>query len=401
MNGQAMRRIVPGVLVAAFMLGLATCQESTGPGDGGIAPPPTQPAPRPRDDGPAYPTPIKLEKPRMLGPATPAIIVLQAKLPEPEIRVRLTEEQDSPPLLRRASYRGKVEAVKLPDGKYIGLNTLPLDSYLQGVLAKELYGSWDIEAYRAQAIAARTYALYQILAGGSGKPWDVTCDEGSQMYGGIAGETSKSRQAVSETGGQVLETRYGDQTGIFCAFYSACHGGATQDPFEAWGDYAVAPLAARKVGPVDAACPKYTWPTMTLSKSDVSRCIHNWGQHNGWGYLVALGPIQSAVIRKRNAATGRPVEITLTDVRGKMAPIRAEEFRLALVYDPAGSAPKPFSSWFEIRDAGPSLLLVNGRGYGHGIGMSQWGAQALAASGRSYKQILGFYYPGALIRALW
>ncbi len=386
--------------LAACLLGLASCQDP-GPAEPVIAPPTQTAPPPPKRNEPDVPTPIKLEKPRVLGPVAPAIVILPEKYPQPTIRVRLTEEQDSPPILKKAAYRGKVETVKLPDGRYIGLNTVPLDSYLQGVLPKELYGSWDIDTYRAQAIAARTYALFQILTDGRNRQWDVTNDEGSQMYGGIAGETTKSRQAVADTSGEVLLTHYGDKSGIFCAFYSACHGGATQDPNEAWGDFAVAPLTARKVGNVDANCPKFTWPTMPVSKSDLSRCIHSWGQRNGYEQMMALGPIRTATISKRNLATGRPTEIILTDTRGKSVLIRAEEFRLALVYDPDASAPKPFSSWFEIKDAGDSLLLANGRGHGHGIGMSQWGAQAMALSGRNYKQILSFYYPGATIRELW
>ena len=106
-------------------------------------------------------------------------------------------------------------------------------------------------------------------------------------------------------------------------------------------------------------------------------------------------------IGKRNAATQRPTEFQLTDVNGRTAPIRAEEFRLALMNDPAGRAPKPYSSFFEIRAEGDTFVMYNGRGYGHGIGMSQWGAQALAKQGRTHPQILAFFYPGAELAQLW
>jgi len=386
-------------MVALSALALATCTDP--PLDHG--PLVRQPASHPvkKTDERLPVTPIKLQKPRILGPVTPAIVVLPQDYSEPLIRVRLTSEMDNPPAIKKGSYRGKVEAVRLANGKYIGLNTLPLDSYLQGVLAKELYGSWDIETYKTQAVAARTYAVYQISTDGASKPWDVTNDESSQMYGGIAGETAKSRQAVAATRGQIMLGKFGAQSGVFCAYYSACNGGATQDPFDAWGDFSLDVLAARKTGSIDSNCPKYTWPAMTVTKTALSRCIRNWGARNGFSHLLALGPITRVTINKRNATTGRPTELLLTDAAGRSSPIRAEEFRLALVYDPAGETPKPFSSWFEIVDSTDRITLTNGKGYGHGIGMSQWGAQALALQGSGYKQILNFYYPGAVVKKAW
>jgi stage II sporulation protein D len=276
-----------------------------------------------------------------------------------------------------------------------------MDSYLAGVLPKELYGSWSPETYRAQAIAARTFALFQILATGSQRQWDVNNDETSQMYGGIAGETPKSRQAVASTKGQILTATLQNKSGIFCAFYSACTGGASQDPFEAWGDPAIPTLAARKLGPIDNNCPKFAWPAMTVDKDDITRCVKNWGDRNQFPALQTLNTIKTVTISKRNAATGRPTEFTLTDIANKSATIRAEEFRLALINDPLASTPKPLSSNFAIKDNGPSIDLINGRGYGHGIGLSQWGAQALSLKGWTHEQLLTFYYPSAKLKQLW
>jgi stage II sporulation protein D len=288
--------------------------------------------------------------------------------------------------------------------KYVAVNTVGMEAYLQGVLAKEMYGSWEPAAYRAQAIAARTFALYSLMTQAMtspGKQWDVSDDEGSQMYGGIAGETAKSRAAVAATKGKVLVMERGGQVGIFCARYSACSGGASQDPFEAWGDSTVPALSARVLGPVDNNCPKFEWPAMRVSKADITRCMHSWGERNAFAHLLRLGAIASVRVSKKNGATGRPTEMELTDVAGRTAPIRAEEFRIALLTDPAGRSPKPPSSFFEIQDAGDAVVLVRGHGYGHGIGLSQWGAQALALQGRGEGEILGFYYPGAGVRGVW
>ncbi len=346
--------------------------------------------------------PAHLEKPPVLGPVGPSIVILPPHMAEPAIRVRLTGEEDRPPAIARGRYRGRVDALKLADGKYVAVNVLPLDAYVQGVLAKELYASWEPAAYRAQAIAARTFALYELLTDGRSKLWDVNDDESSQMYGGITGETAKSRTAVADTRGQVLMATLDGKTGIFCSRYSACIGGATQDPYDAWGDATVGPLAARVVGNVDDNCDKYIWKTeFVATRADVTRCIRSWGVRNGFVYLQALGNIMQVRISKKNSDTGRPTEFLLTDSAGNSAPIRAEEFRLALLTDPAGKAPKPYSSFFEIRAEGDTFVMWNGRGYGHGIGMSQWGAQALAKQGQTHNEILGFFYPGAALRAEW
>lgn len=367
---------------------------------------PTIPAPPTSRQAPAQPspvTPIRLQKPRTLGPVGPAIVSLPSTMREPVIRVRLGGERDQPLTITTGQYRGTVETYRLANGNYITINKLPIETYLVGVLAKELYPSWSPETYRAQAIAARTYALYQILTEESDSLWDVSADEGSQMYGGRKAETPKAREAVTATRGQVLMTTWQNQMGIFCSFFSSCSGGASQDPFDARGDMPVGPLSARNLTPweITANCPKFYWGPLTIRKADVTRAVQAWGMRNELPYLTALGPIQKVTITRRNPTTGRPVELALIDIAGRSAPIRAEEFRLALLQDPAGIIPAPQSSQCDIVDAGESIRLINGRGYGHGIGLSQWGAQGMAVAGRNAYQILSYYYPGASLHTAW
>jgi stage II sporulation protein D len=397
------RRLIEVMVMLMGAVVLGTCQEPP------VAEPvqpakvvTVEPTPVPVRTKPVGPVVVQLEKPRLLGPVTPAIVGVPERMGEPLIRVKLTEEMDFRPVIRKA-YRGRIEVREMPNGKYVAINVVPMDAYLQGVLPKEILNSWAPATFRAQAVAARTFALYQILTETKDKPWDVADDVTSQMYGGIAGETRNSREAVAETQGQVLTATVNGRTGIFCAFYSACAGGATQDPFEAWGESPVSTLAARRIGDLENFSPHshYTWPAMLIPKTDISRCVRSWGERNGFAHLTALGEIRSVVISKRNAVTGRPTEMVLTDVAGRTAPIRAEEFRQMLIYDPEHAAPKPYSSFFEMRDAGANVEVFNGRGYGHGIGMSQWGAQGLALQGRTYTQILAFFYPGASLRELW
>lgn len=343
-------------------------------------------------------------KPRILGPLGPAIVVLPAQIAEPQIRVCLISlgEHDGPVSIPRNKYRGSVQSVRLATGRYVAVNTLPLDTYLTGVLAKELYGDWKPEAFRAQAIASRTFALFQMCTDGKSKPWDVNDNDTSQVYGGISGEKPVARAAVAATRGQVLTAFFQGREGIFCARYSACIGGASQDPFDAWGDATVSPLAAHLTGNVDDNCDKYTWDRdFFVSSADLTRCIQNWGEQNDVPALAHLRKIQSVSIAQKNPATHRPTELLLADTAGSSVLIRAEEFRLALKYDPLNRAAKPYSSNFEIRPENDGFLMYNGHGFGHGIGLSQWGAENLATRGYSHAQILAYFYPGAQVRDLW
>lgn len=350
---------------------------------------------------PVFPAvPAILPKPRILGPVTPPVIEV-TRMTEPMIRVRLTDEMPTPPSIATGRYRGKIDVVQLPNQKYVAVNTVPIDQYLMGVLAKEMYAHWSPAAFRTQAIIARTYALYQIMTQGKDQLWDVSDTVSSQVYGGIAGETAKARTAVAATRGQVLMTTKDGKTGIFCTYFSACSGGASQDAAEAWGDIPVGTLRAQPLGKIDSACPNYTWPTLRIAKSDITRCLNSWGVRNQLPYIAVLGPVQTVKITQHNKTTGRPTIITITDTQGHTIPMRAEEFRIALLNDPSNLTPKPKSSWFEIQDQGQVIALTNGRGHGHGVGLSQWGAQAMALKGSTPAEILGLYYPGTKITRLW
>ena len=101
-------------------------------------------------------------------------------------------------------YRGDCRLVPVGAGKFDVVNDVDLEGYLKGVLAKELLRDWHEEAYKAQAIVARTYALYEMKTAGAGRHWDVHPDERSQVYGGVGGENGLSRTASDATAGVVV-----------------------------------------------------------------------------------------------------------------------------------------------------------------------------------------------------
>lgn len=406
-NRLAKSSIMRVCILTVCVLPLAGCGQNSNriaaipgaPSPTGFYPAPTSPS---GSSTPGFPTvPAILPKPAILGAAYPGVIPVPARMAEPWIRVRITRELPTPPQIQAWRYRGKIKILRLSDGKYIALNILPMEDYLAGVLSRELYGNWLPAAYRAQAIAARTYALYQIETFGLTHPWDVTGTQSSQVYGGKQAETRVAWQAVNATRGDVMFGESGGRHGIFCAYFSACNGGASQSAKEAWGDQSVSTLQNRVFGNLDAQCPDFNWPNMTYSLAQVTGAIQHWGQVNHLDYLSELGPLASVRITKRNNLTGRPMVITVTDIHGHVGELRAEEFRLALLFDPNPDVPAPPSSFFDIQPNGQFIELTHGHGDGHGIGLSQWGAEALAQRGATARYILGLYYPTCTLHRLW
>ncbi len=347
------------------------------------------------------PVPKVLPKPIVLGKAYPGVIVLPPHISEPWIRVKITPEENTPPQVNAALYAGRVYDIRLPDGNYVAINSLPIEQYLTGVLSKELYANWSMAAYRAQAVAARTYALYQIETFGRTHPWDVTGTQSSQVYGGRNAETPHSRLATQETRGIVMEGEAHGQWGIFCAYFSACNGGAEESAHAAWGDHRVSTLVNKYTGNLDAACPEFNWPTMAIPMWAITNAVHWWGVKNKVPYLADLGPITDIAITRSNPITGRPEIITLTDAAGHIGKMRAEVFRLALLMDPNPQIHAPPSSFFRMVRRPNEILLVDGHGFGHGVGLSQWGAEKLATEGYSARYILQMYYPGNILHREW
>ena len=123
-------------------------------------------------------------------------------------------------------YRGQFKFIPVTATKFDVINEVDIDAYVAGVVARELLRGWHEETYKAQAIIARTYAIYEIKTIGQGRAWDVYNDERSQVYGGIPDETDKSRAAVNATMGIVATyAPPGGEPHIFKAYFSSCCGG--------------------------------------------------------------------------------------------------------------------------------------------------------------------------------
>ncbi len=274
--------------------------------------------------------------------------------------------------LDKLEVRGEIEI--RPRGKGLAVvNELPLESYLAGSLGREMYASWAVAALRAQAVASRTYALYRVaLARRTGSAdFDLTAGTGSQVYGGVAAESHRIRDALEATRGQVL--RYAGAP-ILAAFHSAS-GGVTASSEEVWGE----PHAYLVSQPVEGEddSPDTYWRA-AITRTTLGRAVAGLG--------MPVGEIRKLRVAARTAS-GR---VDLLRATGTLATaeITGRELRRAL-----GEATLR-STLFEIRRSEDGFVFV-GSGRGHGVGMSQWGARALAERGETYEQILRTFYPGA------
>lgn len=288
------------------------------------------------------------------------------------------------------AYRGELRLVPHDEaGRFRAVNHVDLEQYLAGVLAKELYPDWHIEAYRALAVAARTFAMYQMITYGRGREYDLGDDQGSQVYGGVAGETSRSRRAVDDTRGVVLS--YGDagRERIFLAQYSACCGGRVNGAYVIRNAHRIPPLEGGQVCNDCSRCSRYRWPAVRVTKRDIHRALLR-----RYTAAATLSGVSRIEVRSRTPS-GRAVWTDVFGPRGNKIRVRAEDIRLALLMAKVPAARKLYSMNCRMIDRGGTVEFADGRGFGHGVGLCQWGAQAKALQGRSAEEILAFYYPGA------
>jgi len=161
-------------------------------------------------------------------------------------------EQEGGIAIAGKAYRGRYRFIPVSESqvtpmRFDVINDVDVDSYLMSVVTGEMPRTFADEAYKAQAIVARTYALYEAKTSGVGRSFDVFDDTKSQVYAGMAAETDRSREAVEETSGVVVAAGPPGQERIFKAYFSACCGGVGQSAADAFGDPPSHVLTEQKV----------------------------------------------------------------------------------------------------------------------------------------------------------
>lgn len=272
-------------------------------------------------------------------------------------------------------YRGVVNVYKDGD-RVLAVNRIDLEDYLVGLINHEVSSAWSLDAVKAQAVVARTYALFQ--AGNSRDPrYDLESTVHDQVYAGSQTEDYRSAKAVRETAGEVLVDGEGSPVQ---AFYSSSCGGITELPQNVWGTST--PIKRSVRDPFCAKAPNSQW-TFRIGADEFGAKMKSGG-HAG-------GRVRSVEVLKKTAAE-RALRVRI-QAAGGPSTIGGNELRRVLGYD------KLKSARFTVESDGQTFTF-RGRGAGHGVGMCQWGAKGMADAGYSYRQILGQYYPGLYLRAI-
>jgi stage II sporulation protein D len=328
--------------------------------------------------------------------------------------------------LQQRRYRGRLQVLVAGSNLQV-INQVPLEAYLTSVVGSEMPASWPQEALRAQAVAARTYALKGRRPAAA---YDLKATVASQVYRGIEAETASTRAAVAATSGLVLT--YG--SGLIDAVFHSSSGGSStessgdlwpqqlpylvsvpdfdqESPVREWRQPLAADLLARafaEIGGVRRLEVVSTTPTgrvrqarvvgpageLLLSgaslrsrlglKSTWVRFALETPQADGEAGAPEAGAAQADAVLAGAAKAGAPMPLAPPPLPAFTLPGSAFD---ATAQAMASARPLPLPRWVAI-----------GRGFGHGIGMSQWGALAMARRGEPYTQILSHYYRGTQVR---
>ena len=295
--------------------------------------------------------------------------------------------------LNGKDYRGKLRLIIHPNGRsFDAVNWIPPEPYLAGVVGAEMPDYWEMEALQAQAIAARTYCFYIKKRFGANRNWDLKQTAAHQVYRGVSAESAQVWQAVNQTKGQVLTCRQDDGTeDIFPAYYSSTCGGHTENSENVFGD------AFQSL--IGVACPYcqyvakpqfFFWPMTQFDKDDViTKLFQKYPTLQRLGEITSI----SAADQTDHGEFSRLTKIRLLGSTGKSDFVRAEDLRLTI--DPTGR--KLRSTVCQIMELHDKWAFLSGRGWGHGVGMCQCGAEGMARQGKTSEQILSHYYPGSKI----
>ena len=270
--------------------------------------------------------------------------------------------------------RGKI-SLTVVSGKLNVLNLVNIEDYLRSVVPAESYSSWPMETLKAQAIAARTYAYYQKLHRTS-RAYDVRADTFDQMYGGVDRETARTDKAVRETAGMVL-THSGKP---ILSQYTANSGGHTADAGAVFGT--PKPYLVAHGDPASLKGKMASWKR-SFTSAEIVKALRKIGVD-----ATGLTAIQPAV----TGPSGRLVKVLLRHVRGATV-VRT---RTTVASSRVLKLPEVL---MRVEKHGDTYVF-RGKGHGHGVGYSQWGAAELGKK-MGYEQILAFYYPETSIDILW
>ena len=257
------------------------------------------------------------------------------------------------------AYYGDFQFSRLTGEDLTVVNFIGIEDYTKGVLPNEMASDWPLEALKAQAVVARTYAIANLNKFRS-YGFDLSNDTSSQVYRGLRSATEKTDRAVDETAGEFV--RYEGQ--LCTVYYFAADGGATEDSENVWTESAVPYLRGVK-DPYEADIEFYckSW-RLTVPKDQVGEIT------------TVYTPI------------GNVLSVTVNGKTYTKDGVRTFLRNLGASYT---------SRHFTVTENGDNYVIQGG-GYGHNLGMSQWGAYSMAEKhNMTYDQIISFYFTGATV----
>lgn len=326
---------------------------------------------------------MKISKPFFITMAllVALVIIVPTVLVIPYAKEKVSQPPKNPPAVQNVPAPEKVHTavqVAVYRNQQKKIETVPMEEYVTGVVASEMNASFEVEALKAQALAARTFIVQRMLSGSKKNNADVTDTVSDQVYKGkeelkktwgkdYEKNLKKIEEAVSKTAGQVL-TYEGNP--ITAQFFSTSNG-YTENAADYWGrDY---PYLKSVDSPWDQASPKFA--------SEQTFTVDDFQNRLGVKVLTdgKVGDIKERTEGKR-----------VKDVEFQGKTLTGKEVREKLDLR---------SSDFTWKQQG-SNIIVTTKGFGHGVGMSQYGANGMAKEGKSYTDIVAHYYKGIEIKTL-
>lgn len=273
-------------------------------------------------------------------------------------------------IINGRTFRGDIKFIKNSSGKLLAINYVELEDYIRGILYHEVSHYWPMEVLKAQAIVCRTYAVYQMQENKL-RDYDVTSDIYSQVYGGKTSERYRTSNAVDATRGTILTY----QRKVFPAYFHSTCGGHTEDAFLLWKTN-IAPLKGVPCNFCEGS-PHFNWHYVLTREEVRDKLVKGGFSINSIEDIAVMGKDASGRVTDLKIVSAKnETKIPAKDFRNIIGPniIRSANFTVNLIHGD---------------------VVFEGLGWGHGVGLCQWGAYFMAKHGYNAGQILGYYYPEA------
>lgn len=277
------------------------------------------------------------------------------------------------------AYRGAVRLLPAGTG-FTVINRVTTEEYLKGVVPEEMPPEWNMEAVKAQAIAARSFALSHRKRH-SKDGYDLCATTHCQQYQGIRAERARSSEAIKATYGEVLTF----QGRPIEALFHTDSGGMTENSEDVWGSRIPYLRSVRELHDKS-----YPWDK-NISAEQFTAVLAKHGKTVGTLKSITLPPISFGKASAGRTSAGRAAQVRFTGTKGT-AVVSGNDLR----------------SWFGLKSTlfemtyKGNVVMIHGYGWGHGLGLSQWGAKALAdEKGYKYPAILAHYYQGTERKKLY